>query len=84
MEFDNFTERSRGFVQAAQGSALRRNHQRLTPEHLLQVLLDDGEGLATNLIRASGGDPEAARAGVDAELEKMPRIEGGLDALLRL
>ncbi|MCC7048388.1 MAG: hypothetical protein IT562_16860, partial [Alphaproteobacteria bacterium] len=41
MEFDKFTERSQGFVQAAQGIALREGHQRLMPEHLLKVLLDD-------------------------------------------
>ena len=76
MEYESFTERSRGFVQAAQGLALRGNHQRLTPEHLLQALLDDAEGLAANLIGAAGGDPAAARAGVRAALEKLPRVEG--------
>ena len=58
MDFDKFTERSRGFVQAAQGLAAARGHQRFTPEHLLKVLLDDSEGLAANLIRAAGGRPE--------------------------
>ena len=76
MEYESFTERSRGFVQAAQGLALRGNHQRLTPEHLLQALLDDAEGLAANLIGAAGGDPAAARVGVRAALEKLPRVEG--------
>ena len=76
MEYESFTERSRGFVQAAQGLALRGNHQRLTPEHLLQALLDDAEGLAANLIGAAGGDPAAARAGVRAVLKKLPRVEG--------
>ena len=57
MEFENYTERARGFVQAAQGLALRSGHQRFTPEHLLKVLLDDKEGLAANLIKVAGGDP---------------------------
>ena len=35
MDFERYTERSRGFVQAAQTLALTRGHQRLTPEHLL-------------------------------------------------
>ena len=52
MEFENYTERSRGFVQAAQTLALRLGHQRFTPEHILKVLLDDKEGLAANLIGA--------------------------------
>ena len=62
MNFDNYTERSQGFIQSAQSLALRSGHQRLTPEHLLKVLLDDKEGLAANLIRAAGGDPERALA----------------------
>ncbi len=41
MNFEKFTERSKGFVQSAQTLAIRSNHQRLTPEHLLKVLLDD-------------------------------------------
>src|SRR3569833_1352133 len=45
MDFEKYTERSRGFVQATQGLALRRGHQRLTPEHLLTTLLEDKEGL---------------------------------------
>ena len=76
MEFEKYTERSRGFVQAAQALALRQGNQRLTPEHLLKILLDDKEGLAANLIRAAGGDPARALAGVDAELDKLPRVEG--------
>src|SRR5258707_14066144 len=76
MDFEKFTERSRGFVQSAQGLALRRGHQRLTPEHLLKVLLEDSEGLAANLIRAAGGDPKAALAAGDAELDRLPKVEG--------
>jgi ATP-dependent Clp protease ATP-binding subunit ClpB len=45
MNFEDFTERARGFVQAAQDLAQRDSHQRLTPLHLLKVLLDDEEGL---------------------------------------
>ncbi len=77
MDFEKYTERSRGFVQAAQSLALREGHQRLTPEHLLKVLLDDKEGLAANLIRAAGGDSARALAGVEAELGKQPKVEGG-------
>jgi ATP-dependent Clp protease ATP-binding subunit ClpB len=77
MNFDIYTERSKGFIQSAQGLALRSGHQRLTPEHLLKVLLDDKEGLAANLIRTAGGQPEKALAQTEAELAKQPRVEGG-------
>ncbi len=77
MEFENYTGRARGFVQAAQGLAVRSGHQRLTPEHLLKVLLEDTDGLAANLIRAAGGDPDRAMATVDSDLAKQPKVEGG-------
>ena len=76
MDFEKYTERSKGFVQAAQTLAQRRGHQQITPDHLLQVLLDDKEGLASNLITAAGGDPNRARSAVAAALDKLPRIEG--------
>jgi len=76
MEFERYTERSKGFVQSAQSLALRSGHQRLTPEHLLKVLLDDREGLAANLVRSAGGDPAKAQAEVEAALAALPRVEG--------
>src|ERR1700730_2439034 len=76
MEFEKYTERSKGFVQSAQGLALRSGHQRLTPEHLLKILLDDKEGLSANLIRAAGGDPQAVSSAGETELGKQPRGEG--------
>jgi ATP-dependent Clp protease ATP-binding subunit ClpB len=76
MELEKYTERSKGFIQAAQNLALRSGHQRLTPEHLLKILLDDKEGLSANLIRAAGGDPQAALVAVEAELARQPKVEG--------
>ncbi|MGE5515922.1 MAG: ATP-dependent chaperone ClpB [Bacteroidota bacterium] len=76
MDFEKYTERSKGFVQAAQTLAVRKGHQRLLPEHLLKVLLDDKEGLAANLMKAAGGDPKKALAAVEAELDKQPKVEG--------
>jgi len=77
MDFEKYTERSKGFVQAAQTLAQRRGHQQLTPEHLLKILIDDKEGLAANLIRAAGGDPNQVRIANDAALDKLPKVEGG-------
>ena len=76
MDLEKFTERSRGFLQAAQTIATRDYHQRLTPEHLLKALLDDEEGAAAGLIRAAGGDPQAARLLVEAELARLPKVQG--------
>ncbi len=77
MDLQKFTERSQGFLQAAQTAALTRGHQQLLPEHLLKVLLDDEEGLAANLIRSAGGQPEAASLAVEQALAKQPKVEGG-------
>ena len=76
MNLEKFTERSRGFVQAAQTIAMRESHQRLTPEHLLKALMDDEEGLASNLITRAGGDPKAVLTAVDASLAKIPQVTG--------
>ncbi len=76
MDMDKFTERSRGFLQAAQTIAIRDFHQRLTPEHLLKALLDDEEGAAAGLIRAADGQPQAAKTAVDAELARQPKVQG--------
>ena len=76
MNLDKFTERSRGFVQAAQTIAMRENHQRFTPEHLLKALMDDEEGLASNLITRAGGNPQAVLSAVDAGLAKLPQVTG--------
>ena len=76
MDLEKFTERSRGFLQAAQTIAARESHQRLTPEHLLKALMDDEQGMAANLIRAAGGAPERVVQAVDAALAKIPQVQG--------
>jgi ATP-dependent Clp protease ATP-binding subunit ClpB len=76
MNFEDFTERARGFVQVAQDLAQRESHQRLTPAHLLKVLLDDEEGLCANLMRTAGGDARQAEQAVDLALGKVPKVEG--------
>lgn len=81
MDFEKFTDRSRGMIQAAQTIAMRESHQRFTPEHLLKALLDDGEGLAANLIRAAGGDPARALQAVDVLLAKMPKVTGDTESV---
>src|SRR5215212_4470677 len=74
MDVEKYTDRAKGFLQSAQGLAVREGHQRFLPEHLLKVLLDDPEGMAANLIHAGGGDagqlymaPETARLFDQAE-----------------
>jgi ATP-dependent Clp protease ATP-binding subunit ClpB len=77
MNFEKYTDRSRGFVESAQSLAQREGHQQFAPEHLLKVLLDDPEGLASGLIDRAGGNSRAALAAVEASLAKRPKISGG-------
>ena len=76
MDFEKFTERARSAVQATQTLALRSNHQFLTTEHLLKVLLDDNSGTVKNLIRNAGGKPEKVLADAEEALAKLPAVEG--------
>ena len=76
MNLEKFTERSRGFLQAAQTIAMRESHQRLAPEHLLKALMDDDQGLAANLIKRAGGAPERVVDAVDAAMAKIPQVSG--------
>ena len=76
MNFDKYTDRSKGFIQSAQSLALREGHQQFTPEHLLKVLLDDPEGLAAGLIDRSGGNSRQALSAVEAALAKRPKVSG--------
>ena len=55
MNLEKYSERVRGFIQSAQSLALREGHQQFTTEHLLKVLLDDDQGLASGLIDRAGG-----------------------------
>ena len=76
MNMEKLTDRSQGFIQAAQALAARNSNQFLTPEHLLKVMLDDKQGMAASLIAQTGADVEKVRESVNADVEKLPRVEG--------
>ena len=76
MNFDRYTDRSKGFVQSAQSLALREGHQQFAPEHLLKVLLDDPEGLAAGLIQRAGGRHRDALAAAERALARRPKVSG--------
>ncbi len=77
MNLDKFTDRAKGFLQSAQTVAIRMNHQRITPLHLLKALLEDDEGMAAGLIQRAGGEATLAVSAVDAGLGKIPVVTGG-------
>ncbi len=77
MNIEKYSERVRGFLQSAQTGALAAGHQQFTAEHVLKVLLDDDQGMASALIQKAGGDPREARIANDAALAKLPKVSGG-------
>lgn len=77
MDFERYSDRAKGFIQSAQGLAAREQHQQVTPEHLLKVLLEDREGLAAGLITRAGGNAKQALEQVEADLAKRPKVSGG-------
>ena len=76
MNLEKFTDRAKGFLQSAQTVAIRMNHQRITPLHILKALLEDGEGMASGLIARAGGEAALAVGAVDAGLAKIPAVTG--------
>ena len=72
MNIEKYSDRVKGFIQSAQTQALSAGHQQFAPEHILKVLLDDPEGLASSLIAQAGGNAKAAHDGVEAALKAMP------------
>jgi ATP-dependent Clp protease ATP-binding subunit ClpB len=76
MNFEKYTERARGFVQSAQSLAQRESHQQFAPEHLLKVLLDDPEGLASGLIGQAGGDARLAHRLTEQAISRVPKVTG--------
>jgi ATP-dependent Clp protease ATP-binding subunit ClpB len=77
MNIEKYTERARGFIQAAQSLAVREGHQQFSPLHMLKVLLDDSEGLASGLIDRAGGNSRAILKATEDALNKLPKVSGG-------
>ena len=77
MDIEKYTERARGFIQAAQSLAMREGHQQFSSLHVLKVLLDDSEGLAAGLIDRAGGNSRAILKATEDTLNKLPKVSGG-------
>ncbi|MBX7496704.1 ATP-dependent chaperone ClpB [Qipengyuania sp. 6B39] len=77
MNLEKFTDRAKGFLQSAQTVAIRMNHQRISPLHILKALLEDNQGMAAQLIQRAGGNPGVAITETDTALGKIPAVSGG-------
>ncbi len=68
VKFSRFTDRAKRAVIAARQEAIRRQNDRVLPEHLILGMLHEQEGFAARAIAALGVSPEAARAAIGAVL----------------
>ncbi|GAB3201336.1 ATP-dependent chaperone ClpB [Nocardioides hungaricus] len=76
MDMNRLTQKSQEALHDAQTKALRYSHTEVDGEHLLLALLDQPEGLVPRLVERAGGNLEALRRDLEAELERRPRVTG--------
>ena len=77
MKFDKFTVKAQEAVQAAQSLAVEGSHQAIEPEHLLQALLRQQEGVVGPLLGKLGARTETLDRELQAALDKLPKVKGG-------
>ncbi|MEI8165690.1 MAG: Clp protease N-terminal domain-containing protein, partial [Chloroflexales bacterium] len=73
---NRFTEKSAEALIAAQGAAERAGSSEVQPEHLLYVLLDQGDGVVPQVLAKLGIAVGALKQQANAEGAKLPRISG--------
>jgi ATP-dependent Clp protease ATP-binding subunit ClpB len=76
MDFNRMTEKVQQALQAAQGKAVRFNHQQIDVEHVLAALLEQENGLAVSILLKAGLPLENLHRRVSAELDKLPKVAG--------
>ena len=76
MRTDKLTQKSMEAIQVSQEIARGRNHNRLEPAHLALALLEQEESLAAILLERAESDPVRVREGLEAALDKLPRVTG--------
>jgi len=76
MRLDKFTTKAQEAMQAAQELAEQRNHQELTPEHVLSALLTQEQGIVGALLRKMGIETETVSVGIARALDEQPQVKG--------
>ena len=75
-KWDKFTIKVQEAIQGAQEIAENKNHQEITPGHLLFALLEDEEGIATYILKNLGINRAQLLNQVNTQLDKLPKIFG--------
>ncbi len=77
MNFENFTIKAQQAVQQAVELASQNGQQAITPLHLLNGVLSEGENVTQFIFGKLGVNDHALRAAVQNELQRQPRVSGG-------
>ena len=77
MTFDKFTIKAQEVVQEAVNTAQRGGQQSIEPTHLLKALLVKAKDVTTFIFQKLGVNAMQIENVVDAELQRLPRVQGG-------
>src|SRR3977135_3188081 len=77
IKWDRLTVKSQEAVQAASGFAAENGTSEVLPLHLMGAWLEDREGVVIPVLEKVGVPVEQLLSGVNAAIEKLPKVQGG-------
>lgn len=72
-----FTTKSQEALSAAAMNASTAGNPQVEPAHLLKALMDQRDGVAVALLRATGADPDAVSVQASSAIKALPATSGG-------
>ncbi|WP_248763777.1 ATP-dependent chaperone ClpB [Pseudarthrobacter sp. SSS035] len=72
-----FTTKSQEALSAAAMNASTAGNPQVEPAHLLKALMDQREGVAVALLRATGADPDTVSVQASGAIKALPATSGG-------
>ena len=76
MNMNQFTQKTVEALQRAQALAIEYQHMQVEQEHLMTALLEDKNGLISQLLQKMGLNVEGLRKAVTDSLGRIPRVSG--------
>jgi len=77
MRQERFTEKALEALQDAAELASDTGNQAVEPEHLLQALIRQDEGVARTLLERAGAQVQALEPALVSNIERFPKVSGG-------
>ncbi|MBL6784728.1 MAG: AAA family ATPase [Rickettsiales bacterium] len=75
MDFSKYSNKAKEIMANAQGLAISKGHQNLSPEHILASMIDDSDNYIANIIIASSGNVEIIKTEIKQLLKKIPSVK---------